>query len=63
MVALVVKKPPANAGDIRRKFDLGGQEDPLEEGMTAPSCILAGKILWTEGPDRLQCVLKKCEVT
>ena len=56
MVALVVKNPPANAGDIRREFYPGGQEDPLEEGMTAPSCILAWKILWTEGPDRLQSI-------
>ena len=31
-----------------------GQEDPLEDGMATHSSILAGKILWTEEPGRLQ---------
>ena len=31
-VVLVVKNPPANAGD-RLRFYSWGQEDPLEEGM------------------------------
>ena len=31
-----------------------GQEDPLEEGMTTHSSILAGRIPWTEEPGRLQ---------
>ena len=31
-----------------------GQEDPLEEEMTAHSIILPWKILWTEGPRGLQ---------
>ena len=42
-MALVVKNPPANAGDIR---DIGrslGWEDPLEKGMATHSSILAGK--------------------
>ena len=26
-----------------------GQEDPLEEGMTTHSSVLAWRILWTEG--------------
>ena len=45
-VALVVKNPPANAGDAR---DLGW-EDPLEEGMATHSSILAWRISWTEEP-------------
>ena len=32
---------------------LGGEE-PLEEGMTTPSSILAWRIPWTEEPDGLQ---------
>jgi len=36
-VELVVKNPPANAGDAR---DMG-QEDPLEEKMATHSSILA----------------------
>ena len=31
-----------------------GQEDPLEEGMTTHSSILAWEIPWTEKPDGLQ---------
>ena len=42
-MALVVKNPPASAGDV-------GREDPLEEGMAINSSILA----WTEEPDGLQ---------
>ena len=41
-VALVVKNPPANAGDLRDAGLIPGQEDPLEEGMANPlqySCL------------------------
>ena len=31
-----------------------GWEDPLEEEMATHSSILAWRIPWTEGPDRLQ---------
>ena len=31
-----------------------GQDDPLEEGLTAHSSILAGRIPWTEEPGELQ---------
>ena len=42
-VALVVKNPPANAGDIKRLgLDLG-REDPLE-GVAIHSSILAWRI-------------------
>ena len=41
-VALVVKNPPANPGDM----DLNSQEDPLEEGMaTYFSIFLPGESL------------------
>ena len=40
-VALVVKNPPASAGDIRAQVPSLGQEDPLEEGMATHSSILA----------------------
>ena len=50
-MALVVKKPPANAGDAGDAGDAGsrhiqetqslGWEDPLEEGMGTHSSILA----------------------
>ena len=42
-VALVVKNPPANAGDIEMQVRSLGQEDPLEEGRAAHSSILAGE--------------------
>ena len=40
-VALVVKNPPANAGDLGL---IPGQENPLEEGMATHSSILAWRI-------------------
>ena len=49
-VVLVVKNPPANAGDIRSL----GWEDPLKEGTTTHSSILAWRIPRTEEPGRLQ---------
>ena len=51
---LVVKNPPANAGDISEDGvrSLGG-EDPLEEGRTTHSSNLAWRIPWTEEPGRL----------
>ena len=42
-VALVVKNPPANAGDIRD----ASREDALEKGMATHSSILAWRIPWT----------------
>ena len=51
-VALTVKNPPANAGNARVQ-SLGG-EDPLEEGMTTHSSVLAWRIPWTEEPGGLQ---------
>ena len=54
-VVLVVKSPPVNAGDIRDScIDPWVWEDPLEEGMTTHSSILAWRIPWTEGPGGLQ---------
>ena len=33
-----------------------GQEDPLEEGTSTQSSILAGRIQWTEEPGGLQSI-------
>ena len=62
-VALVVKDPPANAGDIRVSGSILetwvrslGREDPLEEGMAIHSSILAWQVPWTEGPGGLQSI-------
>ena len=49
-MTLVVKNPPANAGDIREIAGSLGLEDPLEEGMATHSSILAWEIPWTEEP-------------
>ena len=51
-MALMVKNPPANAGNARVQ-SLGG-EDPLEEGMTTHSGVLAWRIPWTEEPGGLK---------
>ena len=54
-VAPVVKNPPANAGDIkRRQFNPLDWEDPLEEDMTTHSSILAWRIPWTDEPGGLR---------
>ena len=38
-----------------------GQEDPLEEGMTTHSNILAWRIPWTEGAGELQSMVTKSQ--
>jgi len=54
-VRLVIKNPPASAGDVRETWVRSlGQEDPLEEGMATHSSILAWRIPWTEEPGGLQ---------
>ena len=46
-MALVIKNPPANVGDIRYSvFNPLGQEDPPEEGVATDSSILAWRIPW-----------------
>ena len=52
-VTLVVKNPPANAGDARDAESMPGSEDPLEEGTATHASILAWRIPWTEKPGRL----------
>ena len=49
-MALVVKNPPATAGDRRDAGQSLSQEDPLEEGTATHSSILAWRIPWTEEP-------------
>ena len=39
-VALVVKNPPTNAGDVRDAGLIPDQEDPLEEGMATHSQLI-----------------------
>ena len=53
-VALVVKKPPANAGDTRGKDLTPGSGRSLEEEMAIRSSNLAWRIPWTEEPGGLQ---------
>ena len=44
-VALVIKNPPAKAGDVRdSEFDPWVRKIPLEEGMAIHSSILAWRI-------------------
>ena len=53
-VALVVKNPPANTGDLRDVVQPLSREDPLEEDTATHSSILAWRIPWTEEPGGLQ---------
>ena len=50
MVAQMVNNPPAMEEIQDRSL---GWEDPLENGMTTHSNILAWRIPWTEKPDSL----------
>ena len=50
-MALVLKNPPASAGDIKRLgFSPWIGKIPLEEGMATHFSILASRIPWTEEP-------------
>ena len=49
-VALVVKNPPVNAGDVTQVRSLGW-EDPLEEDIATHSVFLPGESSGTEDPD------------
>ena len=54
-VALVIKNPPAKAGDVRdSEFDPWVRKIPLEEGMATHSSILAWELPWTASPGGLQ---------
>ena len=55
-VALVVRNPPANAGDKRNPSLVPCLEDSLEEGMATHSSVLAQISPQTEKPGRLQSV-------
>ena len=47
-----IKNPPAMQETQETWVGSLGQEDPLEEEMTAHSSILAWRIPWTEEPGR-----------
>ena len=52
--ALLVKTPPANAGDLRDVALIPGSGRSLEEGMATHSSILAWRVPWTEELGGLQ---------
>ena len=51
---LVVKDPPATAGDVRDSGSSLGREDSLEEGMQPITVFLPGESPWTEELGRLK---------
>ena len=53
-MALEVKNPPANEGDIRDEVSLLGSGGSPREGNGNTSSFLAWRIPWTEEPGRLQ---------
>ena len=53
-MALIVKNPSANAGDLRDVSSIPGQKEPLGKGMATHSSILAKRITWTEEPGGLE---------
>ena len=61
-MALLVKNPPADAGDTESQVQSLGQEDPLEEDMATHSSILAGESPWTEEAGGLQSVASQSQI-
>ena len=57
----VVKKQPANAGDIGDTGSIPSPKDLLEEEMATHSSILAWRIPWTEESGRLNWSHKELE--
>ena len=55
-MVLVVKNPPANAGDMRDMGLILGLGRPPGGGMATHSSILAWRIPWTEEPGGLQSI-------
>ena len=55
-VALVVKTPPANAGEERDVGSIPGSGRSPGGGHVTHSSILAWRNPWTEEPDRLQSI-------
>ena len=52
-VVLVVRNPPARAGDMRATGSSPGLGEPLEESIATHSSIPAWRIPWTEEPSTL----------
>ena len=61
-VALVVKNPPANAGDSRDIGSIPGLGRFPGEGNGNPLYIHAREIPWTEEPGRLVLGVKKSQI-
>ena len=55
-MTLVIKNPPAFAGNVRDASSTPGSEDSLEKAMATYSSILAWRIPWTEELDGLQSI-------
>ena len=55
-VALVVKNPPTNAGDMEEMWVRSLGWEDLEAGMVTHSSILARRTPWTEEPGGLQSI-------
>ena len=53
-MALAVKNPPANAGDVTDAGLIPGWEDLLEKEMATQPSTLTWRILWAKEPGRLQ---------
>ena len=62
-VMLVVKNPPANAGDIRDSGLIPGLGRSSGGGMAIHSSILAWRIPWTEEPGKLQSIASQRDTT
>ena len=55
-VVLVVKNPPAKAGDLRDEGLIPGPGKSLEKGVATHSGFLAWRIPWAEASGKLQSI-------
>ena len=55
-VALVVKNPPANAGDRRHRFDPWVKNIPWRRAWQPTPVFLPGEYPWTEEPGELESI-------
>ena len=58
-VALVVKNPLTNAGDVEETWVQSLGWEDLEGAMATHSCILAWRTPWTEEPDGPQSIMSR----
>ena len=56
-VILMIKNPPANAGDMRHSFNAWVGKIPWKKAWQPTPVVLSGEFPWTEEPGGLQSIV------